>query len=179
MVCRAELLSKDWEYGEPFMVKLSGLACTELLSLHAQVADELRDRGITRTSNNPTGDLAEYLFCKAFDWNQVGNSNANTDATGLEGRRYQIKGRRVTKHNNSRQLSAIRDLEGAHFDFLAGVIFSEDYTVIRAAIVPRLVVLERAKFVQRTNSYKFFLRNDVWSTLDVRDVTAELRAVKF
>ncbi len=43
----------------------------ELLLLHSKVADELRDRRITRSSNNPTGDLAEYLFCKAFGWTQV------------------------------------------------------------------------------------------------------------
>ena len=49
------------------MIDLSGLTSMELLTLHAGVADALRDRGITRTSNNPTGDLAEYLFCKAFD----------------------------------------------------------------------------------------------------------------
>jgi hypothetical protein len=33
-----------------------------LLTFHAKIADELRERGITRTANNPTGDLAEHLF---------------------------------------------------------------------------------------------------------------------
>lgn len=159
------------------MINLLGFAPIELLSLHARVADELRNRGITRTSNNPTGDLAEYLFCKAFHWKQDGNSNANIDAKDTDGIRYQIKGRRITRHNNSRQLSAIRDFDGEHFDFLAGVIFSEDYTVRRAAIIPRIIVLKRARFVQRTNSHKFFLRDEVWNALEVRDVTVELKAV--
>jgi len=149
----------------------------QLLALHARVADEVRARGITRSSNNPTGDLAEYLFCKAFGWKQVGNSNAHVDAIGPDGARYQIKGRRATRYNKSRQLSAIRDLGGNHFDFLAGVLFSEDYTVIRAAIIPRAVIVDRASFVKRTNSHKFLLRDDVWDVHDVRDVTAELRAV--
>src|SRR5579871_971370 len=98
---------------------LASLRSLELLALHARVADELRARGITRSSNNPTGDLAEYIFCKAFGWTQSGNSNPNIDAIGPDGNRYQIKGRRVTRYNKSRQLSAIRDLAGAHFDYLA------------------------------------------------------------
>jgi hypothetical protein len=104
---------------------LSQMAPPQLLALHARVADELRMRGITRSSNNPTGDLAEHLFCKAFGWAQADNSKANIDALGSDGTRYQIKGRRMTRFNRSRQLSAIRDLEGAHFDLLAGVLFSE------------------------------------------------------
>jgi hypothetical protein len=149
----------------------------QLLALHAQVSDELRARGITRTSNNPTGDLAEYLFCKAFPWTQADNSKANIDAVGPDGTRYQIKGRRITRFNKSRQMSAIRDLNGAHFDMLAGVLFSEDYTVLRAAIIPRAAVVAHAVFVKHTNSHKFNLRDDIWQAPDVIDVTAELRAV--
>jgi hypothetical protein len=59
---------------------LSGLSPAALLALHAQVADELRARGITRSSNNPTGDLAEYLCCRAYGWSQSGNSNRSIDA---------------------------------------------------------------------------------------------------
>jgi hypothetical protein len=143
---------------------LSGLSPAALLALHAQVADELRSRGITRSSNNPTGDLAEYLCCKAFGWNQSGNSNRRIDAVDSEGNSLQIKGRRMTRFNNSRQLSAIRNLDGAHFDFLVGVLFNEDYTILRAALIPYSVALQRASFVEYTNSHKFMLRDDVWST---------------
>jgi hypothetical protein len=139
----------------------------------------LRARGITRSSNNPTGDLAEYLFCKAFAWSQAGNSNANVDAVAADGARYQIKGRRMTRHNNSRQLSGIRDFRGRHFDFLAGIVFRETYEVLRAAIIPYAVVEARSTFVSHTNSHKFILRDDVWSAEGVRDVSAELRAVEF
>jgi hypothetical protein len=71
---------------------LSQIAPLALLALHAQVSDELRVRGITRSSNNPAGDLAEYLFCKAFGWTQADNSKANIDAIAPDGTRYQIKG---------------------------------------------------------------------------------------
>ena len=68
------------------------MTAMELLKLHAEVADELRARGITRSSNNPTGDLAEFLFCRAFGWRQAGNSNANLDAVGSDGTRLRAKG---------------------------------------------------------------------------------------
>jgi hypothetical protein len=47
------------------------------------------------------------------------------DAIGTDGLRYQIKGRPIARFRSSRQLSAIRNLTGAHFDFLAGVLFNE------------------------------------------------------
>lgn len=158
-------------------MELTNLKPSELLALHAQVSDELRARGITRSSNNPTGDLAEYLCCKAFGWAQAGNSNRSIDALDAEGIRYQIKGRRITRYNNSRQLSALRDLDGAHFDFLVGVLFNEDYTILRAALIPYAVALQRASFVKYTNSHKFMLRDDVWDAAGVQDATAQLRAV--
>lgn len=157
---------------------LAILTPTELLSLHARIMKELRSRGITRSANIPTGDLAEHLFCKAFGWTQAGKSNANLDAVGPDEIRYQIKGCRIIRDDGSRQLSAIRDLNGGHFDFLAGVLFNEDYGILRAAIIPHEVVASRAAFVARTNSHKFFLRDDVWDAPGVRDVTAKLRAVR-
>ena len=158
---------------------LTTLTPPELLLLHSKVADQLRERGITRSSNNPTGDLAEYLFCKAFGWTQADNSHANVDAIGLDGTRYQIKGRRITRFNKSRQLSAIRDMGGSHFDYLAGVLFNEDYTVLRAGLIPHALALERATYVQHTNSHRFLLRDDIWNAPNVRDVTSELREVTF
>jgi hypothetical protein len=74
----------------------------------------------------------------------------------------------MTRFNLSRQLSAIRDLAGGHFHFLAGVIFAEDFTVLRAAIIPHPLVVKHAVFVNRTNSYKFTLKDSVWDQSGVR-----------
>lgn len=38
-------------------------------------------RGVIRSANNPTGDLAEHLFCKAFGWKQAGDFQAIVDAS--------------------------------------------------------------------------------------------------
>lgn len=147
----------------------------ELLRLHVKVGDELRKLKITRSSNNPTGDFAEYIFWKAFGWQLTGNSNPHFDALGADGTRYQIKGRRVTRENKSRQLSAIRELGGSNFDFLAAVLFDHDFGIMRAAIIPVDVVKRRSSFVERTNSHTFLLRDEVWGDPGVQDVTEALR----
>lgn len=154
---------------------LEKFTVSELLETHAAVLDELRDRKILRTANNPTGDYAEWLFCQAFGWEQAANSVKGFDATDAKGIRYQIKGRRLNQLNTSRQLSAIRDLSG--FDVLAGVLFDSAFVVSRAALIPTEVVRDRSKFSQHTNSYRFLLCDDIWNAAGVVDVTANLLSV--
>jgi hypothetical protein len=60
---------------------LTLMTAAQLLALHAQIGEELRERGVVRSANNPTGDFAEYLFCAAFGWQQAPNSERGFDAT--------------------------------------------------------------------------------------------------
>ena len=106
-------------------MEFEGKTTAELLTMHAAIMEELRGRNVLRSANNPTGDLAEYLFCAAFGWQQAANSVKGYDALDGAGIRYQVKGRRIHQRNKSRQLSAIRDLDG--FDVLAVVLFDDDY----------------------------------------------------
>jgi hypothetical protein len=62
------------------MSNLGDLTAAQLMALNADIADELRRRGIARSSTNPTADVAELLFCRAFASKQAGNSNP-ADAT--------------------------------------------------------------------------------------------------
>jgi hypothetical protein len=151
------------------------LSVAELLLLHSQIGEELRTRGVVRSANNPTGDLAEHLFCKAFAWTQAPNSERGFDATSSDGTRFQIKGRRIHRRNRSRQMSAIRDIAGDNFDVLAGVLFDDDYRVVRAILIPRATVVENSTYIAHTNSNKFMLRDEVWNMPAVRDVTHEIR----
>lgn len=156
------------------MIDLDEFSVSELLALYAHIGENLRSRDIVRSANNPTGDLAEYLFCTAFGWEQAPNSERGFDATGEDGTRYQIKGRRVHRRNKSRQLSAIRNLSSRPFDVLAGVIFDDDFRITRAALVPFDVVENRVTYVAHTNSSKFMLRDEVWEDDGVEDVTDQL-----
>ena len=147
----------------------------ELLVLHVSIMEELRNRGVLRSENNPTGDLAEHLFCSAFGWKQAPNSQKGFDAKDKKGTRYQIKGRRINNRNPSRQVSSIRDM-GA-FDFLAAVLFDHHYRVLRAALIPVAVVEDHSTHIEYTNSYRFMLQDSVWEEPDVKDVTDQLRRV--
>ena len=158
------------------MIDLKNQSLAGLLGLHAGIMEELQRRGVARNANNPTGNLAEFLFCRAFSWELAPNSERGFNARDGRGKRYEIKGRRLHRGNKSRQLSAIRDLDG--FDALAAVLFDDRYRVLRAAMIPGGVVRERSKFVRHTNSYKFMLTDDVWHDGRVKDVTCELRAAQ-
>ena len=160
----------------PSRTNLTSRALKDLLGLHVGIGKELKTRGIIRTDNNPVGELAEYLFCQAFGWEISDRSARNVDAIGND-TRYQIKGRKVTEGNPSRQLGYIRDLDDKHFDILAAVIFNEDYSIRRAALVPWEVVSKYATYAERPNAYIFHLRDDIWEISDVKDVTEDIRKV--
>jgi hypothetical protein len=119
--------------------------------------------------------LAELYFERALKLKRAPKSTKGYDATDAEGRRYEIKGRRLTASNTSRALSAIRAISASHFDYLAGVLFNDNMTVMKACLVPRAVVTERARYVGHTNSHRFVLSDDVWALPGVKDVTSELR----
>ena len=155
---------------------LATLSVSNLLSLHISTMDELRARDVLRSANNPTGDSAEYYFCKSFGWHEENNSAKGFDATGADGIRYQIKGRRIHRRNKSRQLSAIRDLAG--FDILAAVLFNDNFKIFKAALIPADVVGEHSKYIEHTNSHKFLLRDMIWEIPSVVDVTERLCEVE-
>lgn len=147
----------------------------ELLALHAQIEEELRARDILRSANKPTGDFAEYVFCSAFGWEREPNSKKGYDATDNIGTRYQIKGCRMHRGRKDRQLSVLRDLKSRPFDILAGVLFADDYQVLRAALIPWAVVDERATYSTRQKGHIFHLRDEVWLLDGVRDVADMVR----
>jgi hypothetical protein len=143
----------------------------QLLQLYADVLDELQKRGTLRSGNNPVADYAETLCVRAFGWTLVTKSTKGHDAVDANGRRIEIKARRITIHNPSRQLSAIRGIEDRRFARLAGVLFNAQFRVLRAALIPYRVIRSEAKFVPGTNSWRFLLRDDVWKLRGVVDIT--------
>jgi hypothetical protein len=157
------------------MHDLTSYSVPDLLRLYASVMDQLRERAVLRSSNGPAGDYAELLFSRAFDWVLKANSSSGHDANDAEGLRYQVKCRRITARNPSRQLSAIRNLDARPFDFIAAVLLDEAFKVTRAAIIPYDVVKQHATFTKHTNSSRFILRDSVWKIEGVRDVTNALR----
>jgi len=160
------------------VIDLASPSNRELLKLYTELMTELRSRGIVRTSNGPGADVAEGLVAKALSLTLNAASTAGYDGIDPNGRKIEVKCRRLTRHNDSRQLSAIRNLESAHFDLLAGVLFNEDFSVMKAALIPFQVVKDQSVFVKHTNGWKFVLRDSIWALPGVEDITDQLKAVE-
>ena len=142
---------------------LKEMEVKELLQLQASITNELKGRGIVRTQNNPLGDYTEWLVANALDLKLETNSKAGYDGLSNTGVRVQIKGRRVTPTNNSRQLSAIRKYDEKDFDELAAVIYNENFDVIEALLIPHEVVGEYASYREHVNAHILILKGPIIS----------------
>jgi len=52
---------------------------SDLFKQYALKMDELKERGVIRTANNPVSDYAEWLFAKAMKLDLMPNSSAGYD----------------------------------------------------------------------------------------------------
>jgi len=146
----------------------------ELLQLHSFATEELKRRDIVRTSNNPIGDYTEWLVAAALNLKLESNSKAGFDALGDAGLRVQIKGRRVTPRNPSRQLNAIRNLESSDFDDLVAVVYDEKFNVDSAYQMPHQVVRRYATYRSHDNAHILILKGAVLQDPETIDLTAEI-----
>ena len=134
---------------------------SELLVAYSQLMEELRRRSIVRTSNNPVADYAEKVAVERLGLEQVGKEEKGFDAVDAQGHKYQIKGRRITRHNQSRQLSVIRNLSERLFDYLIAVIFDESFGVKEIWKIPYEFVKECSKPSKHQNGHIFHAKPEV------------------
>lgn len=156
---------------------LTDLCVAELLTTHSAVLAELRTRGVLRSSNNPTGDYTEWLVAERLGLSLKGNSEKGYDATGADGVKYQIKGRRLSTPNASTQLGVIRDLDKQEFDFLIAVVFESDWQVKCAAKIPHGVIARLAKHRKHVNGHVLHVRPSLFDIPEVVDVSQILKTV--
>lgn len=125
-----------------------------LLEFYGEIINELRDRKIIRSSNNPVADYAEYIVAKKLKLSLTSNSNKDFDAVDKKtGVKYQIKSRRITKFSKSRQLGVIRNLDRSEFNFLIAVIFDEKFRVLEIYKIPKKIIKKYARFSKHQNGY--------------------------
>lgn len=156
--------------------ELKAQSSVNLLRMFALILAELRSRDLVRSTNNPVADLAERVAAHALRLTLVGRSNAGHDGVDADGKRYQIKSRRITRHNKSRQMGFIRNLSNRPFDHLIGILFDEQFRIVRACGLPFDLVNERAVFVKHVNAHRIHLRDSIWDEPRSRDLTDEMRA---
>ncbi|OGO24781.1 MAG: hypothetical protein A2Z28_01440 [Chloroflexi bacterium RBG_16_51_9] len=128
----------------------------ELLATYSELMEELRQRQVIRTNNNPVADYAEKVAIESLNLSAVGKEQKGFDAVDRKGRKYQIKGRRLTRHNSSRQLGVIRNLDERLFDYLIAVIFDEAFGVKEIWQIPQAFVTRYATLSQHQNGHIFF-----------------------
>jgi hypothetical protein len=155
-------------------VNFNELGIKDLLRLQSSVIDELKDRRVVRTKNNPLGDYTEWLVAKALNLELQANSKAGYDGMDKNNVRVQIKGRRITPDNRSRQLSAIRKYDEKDFDELAAVIYDENFDVIDAVLIPHEVVGEYASFRKHVNAHILILKGPILSDQRVKCIKEAL-----
>ena len=146
----------------------------ELFCAYTSLMEELRARGVIRSSNNPVADYAETLVSRSLGLSLLGRSAAGYDATDTSGVRYQIKGRRLTQENGSTQLGIMRNLSSRPFDLLAAVVFSRTFTVLYAALIPIEIVAESGRYSSHSNGQIFHFRRSVLNDPRVTDITTKL-----
>jgi hypothetical protein len=151
--------------------ELESLSTPELLQLYSRILDELRARKVVRTSNSPVGDYTEWLVANKLGLTLVKNSTSGHDAVDAFGMKFQIKGRRITSHNQSRQLSAIRNLESHDFDYLIAVLFNEQMKVLQVVKIPHEIIEKYARFSNHVHAHLLILRQNILNDPMVEDIT--------
>lgn len=136
------------------IANLKKLKKQSLLKLYADLMEELRERELIRSSNNPVADYAEKVAVEILNLERVGKEEKGYDAIAGDSK-YQIKGRRITRHNSSRQLGVIRNLDEKLFDFVIAVIFNEDFSVKEIWKIPHQFIKENSRPSSVQNGHIF------------------------
>lgn len=150
----------------------------ELFVIFGAVMEEMRSRGLVRSFNNPVSDIAENLVARALSLSLNRASTKGYDGLDPQGRRVEVKCRRLSSRNPSRLLGGLRNLETPSFDLLAGVLFNEGFQVFRAALIPHRVVQQWSSYNRHTNGHRFVLADSVWNLPGVEDITGRLQEVQ-
>ncbi|MFZ0333397.1 MAG: hypothetical protein WAN10_02400 [Candidatus Acidiferrales bacterium] len=150
----------------------------ELLYLYDDVLQELRRRKIVRSGTNPVGELARYLATRALELKVSRDSPMEPEFLDADGERYQIRGRRVTRTSQSASFSLGHELEDASFTHLIGIVFTEDFEILRAGVVPMKIVRNKAILKKGLRGgWRFELNDEVLEQGEVKNITQEVRAV--
>lgn len=141
--------------------KLKSMKDLELLGLYAELMEELRQRDVLRTNNNPVADYAEKVTVETMKLRRSGKEEKGYDAIDSKGNKYQIKGRRITRHNGSRQLGVIRNLDEKLFNFLIAVIFNEKFQVLEMWKIPHKFIKGNSRWSKYVNGHIFHAKPKV------------------
>lgn len=148
---------------------------SDLLKAYAAILRELRARGVVRSTNNPVADLAEKLAEHAFGLSLACGSNKGYDGMCAEGKRWQVKGRRLTPENQKTGLSVIRNLSEQRFDYVLAIYFEEDFSVKTAYRIDHAAVVAHASYSKQQGGCVLSLKQALLADSRCVDVTQIVR----
>ena len=158
-------------------MEISELTNVELLLTYAAVMRELKQRGTIRSTNNPVSDIAESLCARALGLTLCPKSEMGCDATSADGTRFQIKSLRVTPHNSSTRLGALRDIDAKHFDFLVALYFDESFQLTAAYQIPHATVRRHVLWSKAQNAHILHAKKAVTGDPDCENILPRFAGV--
>jgi hypothetical protein len=154
---------------------LAAVETRSLFALYRSILKELKERGVVRTENAPTGDYAEYLVAKALGGVLAPNSEKRWDVLLQNGERIQVKSRVVADppRAGQRQLSPFRSFE---FDVAVIVLLrDDDFDVWRAVMVPAAIIESHSTHRSHVNGHVAFASPEIRDHPSAVDLTHRLR----
>jgi hypothetical protein len=155
---------------------LQKLKVRELLHQYSEIMEELQQRKVIRTNNNPLSDYGEWLICKKLKLTIERSSKKGYDAYDKKNK-YQIKCRRLTPEHKSKQLGVIRNLKDKDFDFLIGLIFDSDFNILEAYQVPHSIIKKYAVYSKHQNGHILQLHGDILEDTKVQNILKKINEI--
>ena len=147
-----------------------------LLRLYKEILRLLEQREICTTKDSPIGGYGEWLVARAFGGERQGNSNKSVDVVTSDGVRLQVKTRWLPLERDSRQLSAIRNLDSGGFDYVVAVLLDKNFEVMEAYQIAHAAVARLATRAIHTNSHRLVLTPKVCRDPECSNITERIRA---
>jgi hypothetical protein len=124
-------------------------------------------------TNNVVGEYAEYLSHQYYGGELQEASNHSYDILGEDGKKYQVKSRRIKK-KQSVKLNIIRSW---NFDYLVVVLFDDYGKIIKAVEAPKRIVKNYAKEDKHQNGSVLYISKTFLDYKNVVDITQDLRNI--
>ena len=156
--------------------RIDSLSTPHLFSTYRSILRELKNRGVIRTTNPPTGDYAEFLVARFLGVKLAPNSEKSWYVRAPDGKTLQVKSRVITNPRaaGERQLSPFRSFT---FDEIVIVLFDDQYRIWRAVRIPVELAEERSIFRSHVNGHILFAKDSLLDDPQTIDITDELRAL--
>ena len=151
------------------------LEVADLLRLSSAATVELQRRGVLRTGNAPLGDYAEWLALRAFGGTLAPNSEKSYDLLSEDGRRIQVKARRVDTPPRRGQLQSSPFRSWGFDEALLVLVDAQSYEMRRASLVPARALEVAARFSPHVNGHFVMMDERVMGHDDALDVSEVFR----